>query len=179
MSRKYKFHDNDKLYFISFAVISWVDLFIRNEYKEIIIRSFLHCVQHKSMELYAYCIMTSHVHMIIGSRGNLMQNIIRVLKRHTSESLHKEIIQHLTESRKEWILAMMTEAGTKNSNNVSFQLWQQHSQPVELNSPKILHQKLNYIHHNPVAAGFVDKEEDWLYSSARNYYGWQGLIDVI
>ncbi len=69
MSRKYKFHDNDKLYFISFAVISWVDLFIRNEYKEIIIRSFLHCVQHKSMELYAYCIMTSHVHMIIGSRG--------------------------------------------------------------------------------------------------------------
>lgn len=37
---------------------------------------------------------------------------------------------------------------------------------------------LNYIHHNPVEAGFVEKEEDWLYSSARNYHGLEGLMDV-
>lgn len=39
MSRKYKFTDNDKLYFVSFAVINWIDLFIRNEYKEIVVKS--------------------------------------------------------------------------------------------------------------------------------------------
>jgi len=33
MSRKYKFGDSSKLYFISFAVINWIDLFIRKEYK--------------------------------------------------------------------------------------------------------------------------------------------------
>ncbi len=38
--------------------------------------------------------------------------------------------------------------------------------------------KLKYIHNNPVEAGFVEKEEDWLFSSARNYYGLKGLIEV-
>ena len=42
MSRKYKFSDQDKLYFVSFAVVYWIDLFIRKEYKDIIISS-LHC----------------------------------------------------------------------------------------------------------------------------------------
>ena len=36
MSRKYKFHDNDKIYFVSFAVINWMGLFIRNVYKGVI-----------------------------------------------------------------------------------------------------------------------------------------------
>ncbi|HEX5152617.1 MAG TPA: hypothetical protein VFW07_14300 [Parafilimonas sp.] len=39
-------------------------------------------------------------------------------------------------------------------------------------------QKLDYIHGNPVKAGFVEKPEDYLYSSARNYYGMKGLIDI-
>jgi hypothetical protein len=39
-------------------------------------------------------------------------------------------------------------------------------------------QKLEYIHQNPVKAGFVEKPEDYLYSSARNYYGIKGLIDI-
>ena len=47
MSRKYKFRDNDKLYFVSFAVVEWIDLFIRNEYKDIIIKSLEYCIKNK------------------------------------------------------------------------------------------------------------------------------------
>ncbi|MGZ6251429.1 MAG: REP-associated tyrosine transposase, partial [Candidatus Chromulinivorax sp.] len=65
-----------------------------------------------------------------------------------------------------------------NSNNINFQLWQQHNNPVELSSKQIAWQKLEYIHQNPVKAGIVEKPEDYLYSSARNYYGLKGLIDI-
>ena len=67
MSTKYKFKDPDKLYFVSFAVVYWIDLFIRKEYKDILLDSWKYCLTNKGMELYAWCIMTSHVHIIIGS----------------------------------------------------------------------------------------------------------------
>ena len=101
MSSKYKFSDIEELYFISFSVINWIDLFIRNEYKEVLVKSIQFCQQHKDLDVYAYCIMTSHVHLIIGRSGNLMSNIMRDLKRHTSEELRKAIQQHPRESRKE------------------------------------------------------------------------------
>ena len=91
MSRKYKFHDNDKIYFVSFAVINWIDLFVRNIYKDVIVDSLRFCQKEKCLELFGWCIMTSHVHLIIGTTGNPMENIMRDLKRHTSEQLRKVI----------------------------------------------------------------------------------------
>ncbi|MDX2046940.1 MAG: hypothetical protein SFU87_09140 [Chitinophagaceae bacterium] len=179
MSRKYKFLDNERLYFVSFAVISWIDLFIRNEYRDVIVKSLKYCIAHKDLDLYGWCLMTSHMHMVIGSRGNPMQNSMRDFKRHTSEELHTVIKKHPGESRKEWVLQMMNETGKQNSNNRGFQLWQQNNNPIELITAQMAHQKLDYTHYNPVEAGFVEKPEDWIYSSARDYYGREGLIDVI
>ncbi len=65
MSRKYKFSDQDKLYFVSFAVVYWIDLFIRKEYKDIITSSLAFCCKEKELELYGWCIMTSHVHLLL------------------------------------------------------------------------------------------------------------------
>ena len=107
MSRKYKFRNNTKLYFVSFAVINWIDVFIRNEYKQVLLDSLEHCQKFKELELYAWCLMTSHVHLIIGTRGNPMHNIIRDMKSHTSTQLRAAIREHGQESRKEWMLWMM------------------------------------------------------------------------
>jgi len=179
MSRKYKFTDQSKLYFLSFAVINWLDLFIRKHYKDILVDSLAYCQKEKGLKLYGWCIMTSHVHLMIGTTGNPMQDIIRDLKRHTSEILHTAIKENNTESRKEWMLWMMERAGKKNSNNGKFQLWQQHNQPIELRDNKMAHQKLEYIHYNPVESGFVLRQEDWLYSSAVDYTGGKGLLDIL
>ena len=80
MSSKYKFNDPDKLYFVSFAVVYWIDLFIRNEYKDIMLESWRHCQVHKGLQLFGWCIMTSHVHMIIGFENNKPENIMRDMK---------------------------------------------------------------------------------------------------
>jgi putative transposase len=105
---------------------------------------------------------------------------MRDLKRHTSEELRKAIQRHPKESRKEWMIQMMEEAGRQNSNNRGFQLWQQDNHPIALSTEKIMHQKLDYLHDNPVEAGFVEEAEDWLYSSAKQYHtGQKGRIDII
>jgi REP element-mobilizing transposase RayT len=179
MSTKYKFNDQDQLYFVSFAVVNWIDLFIRSEYKDIMIDSWKHCQQKKGFEIYGWCIMTSHINMIIGTHNENLENIMRDMKKHTSVALRQAIEQHPAESRREWMLWMMKRAGTRNSQNKAFQLWQQDNHPIELYDLKILHQKLDYIHYNPVVAGIVEKPEDYLYSSARDYCGLPGLIDVI
>lgn len=73
---------------------------------------------------------------------------------------------------------MMEKAGRQNSQNVNFQLWQQDNHPIELFDQKISHQKLNYIHNNPVTAGIVENPEEYLYSSAKDYYGQKGLLEI-
>ena len=74
---------------------------------------------------------------------------------------------------------MMKKAGLKNRNNNYFQFWQQHNHPIELSDNKIIDQRLEYIHNNPVEAGFVEKPEEYLYSIARDYAGEKGLLDII
>ena len=64
MSRKYKFWDNHGMYFISFATVHWIDVFTRNEYKDELIKCWQYCQEKKGLEIYAWCIMTSHVHML-------------------------------------------------------------------------------------------------------------------
>lgn len=178
MSRKYKFGDNDNLYFISFSVVYWIDLFIRKEYKDVLIESWKYCQKEKDLDIYSWCIMSSHAHMIIGSRGRELDKIVGEMKSFTSRSLRKAINEHTGESRKEWMLWMMQRAGLKNGNNKDWQLWQQHNHPIELVTIEMFHQTSNYIHYNPVEAGFVELEEEYLYSSARDFHGKKGLIEL-
>jgi len=122
--------------------------------------------------------MLSHVHMIIGTSDKDMQNILRDLKSYTSRKLKEEIKNHPQESRKEWLVWMFERAGKKNGNNTNWQLWQQDNQPDELWDNYMLDNKLNYIHQNPVQAGIVYRAEDYVFSSAIDYSGEKGLIDV-
>lgn len=122
MSRNYKIRDQDKLYFVSFAAVNWIDVFVRPIYKDIIVDSLKYCIVEKGLEVYAWCIMTSHVHLIIGQSGEgKLEDIIRDLKRHTSKSTLKSIEENHQESRKEWLLWMFERAGKRNPNNKKYQ----------------------------------------------------------
>ena len=178
MSRKYKFHDQGLPYFVSFATVQWIDLFTRPTYTEILLDSLRFCQTHKGLRIYAWCIMTNHVHLVIGTNKNPMPDILRDFKSFTSNQLRKAIEENAQESRKKWILWMMQRAGLENGNNNNWQLWQQNNHPLELNSNKKIENSLDYIHMNPVKAGFVSEPHHWKYSSAINYSGGIGLIDI-
>ncbi|MBR8538406.1 transposase [Carboxylicivirga sediminis] len=171
MSRKYKFHNPEGVYFISFAVQGWVDVFTRNCYKDILIDSLEYCQKNKGLELFAWCIMTNHVHLIARAEyGFLLSDILRDFKKFTSKAIIMAIKENIQESRKEWLLQQFV---TENGNR----FWRSDNKPIELWSNKVIDQKLNYLHNNPVEEGLVFHPEDYVYSSARDYSGEKGLLD--
>ena len=121
------------------------------------------------MDIYGYCIMPSHVHLIFRSTNADPSGLIRDFKGYTARTLLKQIEDHPQESRKEWMLQIFENAGKKNSNVTCRQFWQQHNKPIQIWSLKVFEQKLLYMHNNPVISGFVTDPVDWKYSSARNY----------
>jgi REP element-mobilizing transposase RayT len=176
MSRKYKIHNPQGVYFVTFTVVYWIDLFVRNIYKDIVLDSFRHCIKEKDLEIFSWCIMPSHIHLILASKSNSLDKTIGEMKRHTSKHVKDMILANQEESRKEWMIWMMKKASMQSSNTKGFQLWQHHNHPIELFSNAVLQQKADYIHNNPVEAGFVDVPEAYLYSSARDYAGQRGLL---
>lgn len=178
MSRHYKFRDQEKLYFVTFSVVNWVDVLVRPEYKQVLVDSLNYCISNKGLEVYAWCLMTSHVHLIIGTQGEPLEAIMRDMKKHTAKTILKAIAQNPQESRKEWLLWMFERAGRNNPNNQQYQFWQQHNQPIELTTNFLLEQKLNYIHQNPVEAGFVREPQDYPCSSAIDYAGGKGMVKI-
>jgi REP element-mobilizing transposase RayT len=179
MSRNYKFHDQEKPYFISFATVYWLDVFTRPVYKGIFVDSVNHCIKEKGLIVYAWVLMTSHVHMIIGTEREKMQDILRDLKMYTSKKIIDAIKETPVESRREWLLWMLERAGKKNGNNKKYQFWQQHNKPIELYDNKIIEQKLNYLHNNPVEEDYVNEPYEYKYSSAIDYSGGKGMVDVV
>jgi REP element-mobilizing transposase RayT len=123
--------------------------------------------------------MPSHVHLIFRSQENEPGKILGNLKTFTSKALQKEVLEFMGESRKEWMLWMFRQAGLRNSNVKIMQLWQQESHPIELCCPVVLKQKMEYIHMNPVLAGFVEEAHYWKHSSAIDYNGGKGMLKLI
>ena len=173
MSRKYKFHNPDGVYFVSFAVQGWVDALTRSEYKDILIENLSYCQKNKGLEIFAWYIMSNHVHLIIRAKeGYLLSDILRDFKKFTSKAIIQAISDNPQESRKEWLLKQFkTETG--------YSFWRGDNQPIELWSNKVIDQKLNYLHQNPVEEGLVFKAEDYRYSSAYDYAGGNGMLDIL
>jgi len=180
VSRKYKFHNPDGIYFISTATVYWLDVFTRMSYKDIVIDSLKYCIQEKGLVVYAYVIMSNHIHLIIARNpdGDNLSDILRDFKKYTAMHLIKAIKTNQQESRREWMLWMMQRAGKKNGNNTNYQFWQQHNQPIELEG-KWIDQKMDYIHENPVEAGWVAEAHDYYYSSARNYADMETPLKIV
>ncbi len=174
MSSKYRIGDQRHPHFVTFTVMHWIDFFIRDEYRKIFIKSVKYCQSNKSLEVYGYCIMTSHVHMILRTGENhLLEHVIRDLKSYTSKCFHESLLDERNnfESRKGWMLNLF-----RDKNTGAFQFWQNGNNPVELWSDEVFYQKMDYIHLNPVASGLVTQPEHWPYSSASEHAGLPGLI---
>jgi putative transposase len=179
MSTRYKFDNPSGVYFISFATVGWTDVFTRMAYKDIFVESLRHCQQHKGLELYAWCLMTNHVHLVAKANGTpSMSDILRDLKKFTSKQILRAIAENPQESRREWLLTMFRNAGRFNSNNTDYQFWRQDNHPIELYTAYVMKQKIDYVHENPVKEGFVEHPHEYLYSSARNYAEIPGLLEV-
>ncbi|MEZ4990302.1 MAG: transposase [Saprospiraceae bacterium] len=177
MPTGYQIDNPTGLYFLTLQVIDWVDVFTRKIYRDILLSSFKYCCQNKGLRLWAYVVMSNHVHLIVSTDHGKLPDILRDMKRFTATSI-LDTIENQVESRKDWMLKRFEFTARRHKRNSTRQFWTHENHAVELFSGKFIRQKCTYIHDNPVRAGWVNNASDWLYSSASNYEGRGGLIEV-
>ena len=177
---KYLISDKAGCYFVTFTVIHWIDIFSRKEYRDIIVDSLNYCIAEKGLVVYAWVIMSNHVHLIITTRsddGNI-SDIIRDFKKYTSKQIAKAI-ETVAESRREWLLNAMRKEAKRIGRATNYKLWKDDNHAICIDGKIInIKERLNYIHENPVRNGLVLNDWDYVYSSAIDYQGKKGLVNI-
>ncbi|MFL0163404.1 REP-associated tyrosine transposase [Aquirufa salirivi] len=172
MAHAYSIQEPQGQYFITCTVHQWVDVFTRKLYVDIILDSLRYCQQKKGLKIHAWVIMSNHIHLIVRSEAENLSNIIRDFKKFTSKQIFEAIKSNPEESRKNWLLWLFTK-----DEQICF--WQAGYHAKEILTQSFFENKLDYIHLNPVRAGFIEKEEEYMYSSCSDYYGTRkGLLEL-
>jgi len=178
MSTGYQIVEQDALHYVTFQVVSWVDLFTRKVYRDIVIDSLKYCQSNKGLEIYAFVIMSNHIHLLIRSDIGKLSDTIREFKSFTAKQILLAIDTE-SESRRDWMLNLFEFAARQHKRNEKYQIWTHENHAELIYSDKFIFQKINYIHDNPVRAGIVENPQDYLYSSARDFADKPCLLDIV
>ncbi len=161
------------------TTVGWIDVFTRKEQKMIIVNSLLHCQKEKGLTILGWCLMPSHLHMICRADGiDTLSDILRDFKKFTSKRIVEEV-NNGNESRREWMLELFSKACAHLKREQEYKVWQDGNQSKEIFTNSFFYEKLNYIHINPVEDKIIEKPQEYLFSSARNYAGRDYLLDIV
>ena len=139
----------------------------------------LYCQENKGLEIYAFCLMSSHIHMLCkATNGFILSDVIKDFKKYTSKKILKAIFDE-PESRREWMLDYFKKSCEHLKREQQHKVWQDgyHAEIVATNW--FIKQKVDYIHNNPVKEKIVAFPEDYYFSSARNYAGLDNELEII
>ena len=168
---RYKFADKNLPHFMTCTVLNWIPVFTRKETVEILLNS-LHHISKDGMKIYAYVILENHSHLIAQS-----EDLERDMMRYKSYTA-RQIIHWLAKNKVSKVLDQLAFYKKEHKEDRTYQFWQEGVHPEWIQNHDMMRQKVEYIHQNPVERGYVEQAEHWRYSSARNYLGLEGLIDV-
>ncbi len=177
MTTGYQIKEQDGLYFLTLQIVDWVDIFTRPIYRDIVIESLKYAQENKGLQVFAYVIMSNHIHLVAHSSICKLSDTIRDIKKYTSKKII-EAIGLVPESRREWLLNQFRFNASKHKRNTNYQVWTHENHAVILYSNNFIAEKIEYIHNNPVRAMIVQNPEDYLYSSARNYASLSAMLDI-
>ena len=157
--------DYETKYFLTLTLLEWLNIFTMECYFKVLTSSLNYCIDNKGLIINGYVFMTNHIHLLVDTQENIsLINIIRDFKRHTT----KKIMELVYKDNRKYILWYTQNSFRKKSKN-NQQIWRVSNWPVTVESDWFFEQKLNYIHYNPVARGFIEDPIEWKYSSAKDY----------
>jgi len=177
MSTGYQIKYQQGLYYLTFQVVDWLDIFTRQVYRDIVIDSFRYAIEFNEFQLFAYVIMSNHIHLTANSAIGKLSNTIGDIKKYTGKRII-ETIQSMNESRSKWLLNRFEFRAKQHKKNKKYQVWTHENHAIHLYSTEFTAEKLDYLHQNPVKAGIVVNPEDYLYSSARNYAELDPVLEI-
>jgi putative transposase len=170
---RYRIFETDHAYFLTCTIVGWLPVFTRPEAVQIVFDSWRFLQQNHALALYGYVILENHLHLIASAPE--LSTALKSFKMFTARQL-----LHLLEQRSATVLLRQLHAlKLRHKSHSQYQVWQEGSHPQQVQNDAMMQQKLEYIHNNPVERGYVEDPVHWRYSSARNYAGLSGLIDVV
>ena len=175
---KYIIADQQQPYFLTLTIIDWVDVFTRKDYKLIIVDSLNYCVECKGLEIFAWVIMSNHIHLMARAKeGFILSHILRDFKKFTSKAITSKILE-IGESRREWLLNKFAFEAKRTARAKNYKVWRDDNHAICLEKSDWILQRLNYIHQNPVRQMIVSNPEEYIFSSAIDYADGKGLVTI-
>ena len=170
---RYKILEGDQSpYFISATTVNWLPLFSNPEIANFIFASLDFLQSNHRITIYAYVLMENHFHLVASS-----QDLTKELAAFKSYSARQSIDYYKAQGNT-FILTQLAYYKLPHRTDRDYQFWQEGNHPKQIQDDTMMRQKIDYIHHNPVSRGYVDDPTHWRYSSARNYAGMTGILDV-
>ena len=148
-----------EIYFWTATIHEWKPLLAADEYKDVIINSLNWLVQNKFAEVYAFVIMPNHIHLlwqVIGTNGK--------------ESPHGSFLKYTAHLFRRMLYhtdkALLQQYAIKITNK-AHEFWQRDPLAVPIYGREVANQKIDYIHHNPLAPHWqlCSSPEEYVYSS--------------
>ena len=169
---RYKIYEPTHPHFVTCTILHWLPIFTRKESVQIIIDSLKFLQEKDNLKLYAYVILENHLHMVVQS--NDLPKTMESFKKYTAN----QILKLLKEENVKTLLEQFKFYKKAHKTDKEYQIWEEGYQPKLMQTDVMMISKIKYIHENPVKRGYVDEATHWRYSSARDYEGVQGLIEV-
>jgi REP element-mobilizing transposase RayT len=170
---RYRIFDDAYPHFLTCTIVGWQAVFTRPEAVQIVFDSWSFLHKEKGFRLYAYVVLENHLHLIASAPE--LSGAIKSFKMYTA----RQIIDLLKSQGAKVLLRQLRALKRRHKTESAFQVWEEGSMPKQIEGDDRMLQKIEYIHHNPVKRGYVDDPVHWRYSSARNYAGLPGLVEVI
>lgn len=169
---RYKVMEPTAPHFLTCTILHWIPIFTRVESTNIIFESLKYLKQTDNLQIHAYVNLENHLHLVASSDD--ISQTMKKFKTHTA----KEILKLLQKENVKTILEQLAFYKKAHKKNATYQLWQEGFQPKQIINEKMMRDRINYIHNNPIKRGYVDEAIHWRYSSARDYEGFDGLLDI-
>jgi len=170
----------DSSYFLTLNTVDKIDVFVRPAYKQAIADALNYFIEAQGLIVYSWCLMTSHLHLIVRTReATAPAYFERDFKKYTTPIILKTIEMEM-DFRRDWMMRHFEDYGKPLRRIEKFHLWQNCSSPLRIDNqqPSCLLDRIAHIHENPVRERIVEQPEAYVFSSARDYAGIRGLVNV-
>jgi hypothetical protein len=173
-------HEKQACYYFNYCTRDGVDLFIRPVYKQVVVHTLNHFIEHKGLVIYAWCLMSNQLQMFASiKKGFDFAAMESELREFTTAKIH-EALETEPESRRQWMMEHFHTSEGLLGLMKKFAVWDPLHLPLQLDFRKCenLVEQFESIHDNPVRERIVDIAVDYKYSSARDYSGMPGLVHI-
>ncbi len=169
---RYEIYEPTSPHFVTCTILHWLPIFTRVQSTQIIFDTIKFLQNKDNLKIYAYVILENHLHMVLSSDD--LHKTMQSFKQYTA----KQILELLKQENAKTILDQLMFYKKANHKDKTYQVWEEGYQPKLIQDDKTMVQKINYIHQNPLKRGYVDEAWHWRYSSARDYEGMSGLVEI-